>query len=176
MPAAPKLASFPAIRGALRFYQICSIITGTMLLLLCAEMIVKYALGYELFLGGSGGFLWFAPVVEGPNGHESTGDGFNLSLGILVAHGWFYVVYLFSCFRVWSLMRWPFWRFLLLASGGIVPFLSFILEARVARDVKQYLVEREEEALSGEGQTHNLAKHSTLTQTIPTEQHERPLL
>ena len=110
MPRAPKLASFPAIRGALRFYQVCSVITGTMLLLLCAEMIVKYALGYELFLGGSGGFLWFAPVVEGPDGHESTGDGFNLSLGILVAHGWFYVVYLFSCFRVWSLMRWPFWR------------------------------------------------------------------
>ena len=65
MPRAPKLASFPAIRGALRFYQVCSIITGTMLLLLVAEMIVKYALGYELFLGGSGGFLWFAPVIEG---------------------------------------------------------------------------------------------------------------
>ena len=106
MPRAPKLASFPAIRGALKFYQICSIITGTMLLLLCAEMFVKYALGYELFLGGSGGFLWFAPGGRGPDGHESTGDGFNLSLGILVAHGWFYVVYLFSCFRVWSLMRW----------------------------------------------------------------------
>jgi hypothetical protein len=143
MPAAPKLASFPAIRGALRFYQICSIITGTMLLLLCAEMIVKYAVGYELYLGGTGGSLWFAPVVEGPEGLESTGDGLNLSLGILIAHGWFYVVYLFSCFRVWSLMRWPFWRFLLLASGGIVPFLSFFLEARVARDVRRYLTERE---------------------------------
>src|SRR5215207_8874218 len=116
MSPVPKLASFPAIRGALRFYQICSVITGTMLLLLCAEMLAKYVLGYELFLGGSGGFLWFAPVVEGPEGYESTGDGFNLSLGILVAHGWFYVVYLFACFRVWSLMRWPFWRFLLLAS------------------------------------------------------------
>ena len=46
MPSAPKLATFPAIRGALRFYQICSVITGTMLLLLCAEMIAKYAMGY----------------------------------------------------------------------------------------------------------------------------------
>ena len=163
MPPAPKLASFPAIRGALKFYQICSVITGTMLLLLCAEMLVKYALGYELFLGGSGGFLWFAPVVEGPNGSESTGDGFNLSLGILVAHGWFYVVYLFSCFRVWSLMRWPFWRFLLLASGGIVPLLSFFLEVRVARDVRAYLKTREETEL------HSRAEHSSLTQAIPTE-------
>ncbi len=161
MPVAPKLASFPAIRGALKFYQICSIITGTMLLLLCAEMFAKYALGYELFLGGSGGFLWFAPVVEGPDGHESTGDGFNLSLGILVAHGWFYVVYLFSCFRVWSLMRWPFWRFLLLASGGIVPLLSFFLEVRVARDVRTYLKAREESERSAAAQP--------LTEAIPTE-------
>ena len=51
------------------------------------------------------------PVVRaggrGPRPAASpTGDGFNLSLGILVAHGWFYVVYLFSCFRIWSLMRW----------------------------------------------------------------------
>ncbi|MFT4135956.1 DUF3817 domain-containing protein [Microbacterium sp.] len=139
----PKLASFPAIRGALRFYQIASVITGTMLLLLCAEMWVKYGLGYELFAGGSGGPLWFAPVVEGPHGTESTGDGANLSLGILVAHGWFYVVYLFACFRVWSLMRWGFPRFLLLALGGIVPFLSFIMEARVGREVRAYLAQRE---------------------------------
>jgi hypothetical protein len=163
MPPAPKLASFPAIRAALKFYQICSVITGTMLLLLCAEMLIKYALGYELFLGGSGGFLWFAPVVEGPEGLESTGDGLNLSLGILVAHGWFYVVYLFACFRVWSLMRWPFWRFLLLASGGIVPLLSFFLEVRVARDVRAYLTTRDEAEL------HSRAEHSSLTQTIPTE-------
>ncbi len=173
MPSAPKLATFPAIRGALRFYQICSIITGTMLLLLCAEMVAKYALGYELFLGGSGGLLWFAPVDAFG---ESTGDGLNLSLSILVAHGWFYVVYLFSCFRVWSLMRWPFWRFLLLALGGIIPFLSFFLEVRTARDVKSYLAERETAALAGEGQTHNLAAHSTLTQNIPTDTPERPLI
>ncbi len=143
MPPAPKVASFPAIRGALKFYQICSVITGTFLLLLVAEMIVKYAFGYELFIGGSGGFMYFAPVVQGPHGSESSGDGLNVSMSILVIHGWFYVVYLFSCFRVWSLMRWPFWRFLLLAAGGIVPFLSFIMEAIVARDVKKYLADRE---------------------------------
>ena len=40
-------------------------------------------------------------------------------------------------------MRWPFWRFILLALGGVVPFLSFIMEAIVARDVKHYLAERE---------------------------------
>ena len=144
MARAPKLASFPAIRGALKFYQLCSVITGVGLLLLCAEMILKYTpLHVELFLGGSGGFLWFAPVVEGAEGLTSTGDGFNLSLGILVAHGWFYVVYLFACFRIWSLMRWPFLRFIVLALGGIVPLLSFFMEARVGREVRSYLADRE---------------------------------
>jgi integral membrane protein len=158
MPRAPKLASFPAIRGALKFYQISSIITGTMLLLLLAEMILKYTpLHLELFAGGSGGFLWLAPVIAGPgcewwslflpmtNDCEmmSAGDGFNISLFILVAHGWFYVVYLFSCFRIWSLMRWQFARFITLALGGIVPLLSFFMEARVAREVRGYLAQRE---------------------------------
>lgn len=144
MPLAPKLASFPAIRGALKFYQICSVITGTFLLLLVAEMVLKYTpIRLELFLGGSGGFLWFAPVVDGPNGLESTGDGVNISLAILIVHGWFYVVYLFSCFRLWSLMRWQFGRFIMLAAGGVIPFLSFIMEGIVARDVKRYLAERE---------------------------------
>lgn len=140
----PKAASFPAIRGALKFYQIASIITGVMLLLLVAEMVLKYTpIHLELFAGGSGGLLWFAEVVEGPEGLESTGDGVNLSLGILIAHGWFYVVYLFACFRMWSLMRWPFLRFIMLALGGVIPLLSFFMETRVARDVKAYLDSRE---------------------------------
>ena len=158
MPRAPKLASFPAIRGALKFYQICSVITGVGLLLLLTEMILKYTpLHVELFAGGTRGFLYFAPAIPGPacewfslflpggNGCEivSTGDGVNISLAILVVHGWFYVVYLFSCFRVWSLMRWPFPRFILLALGGVVPFLSFFLEAITARKVTTYLAERE---------------------------------
>lgn len=178
MPRAPRLASFPAIRGALKFYQICSIITGIMLLALLAEMILKYSpLHLELFVGGSGGVLWLAPVIAGPdclwwslflpttNNCEmiSTGDGFNVSLFILVAHGWFYVVYLFACFRIWSLMRWGFPRFLLLALGGVIPLLSFFMEARLAREVRAYLQRREDAEL------HTAAAHSTLTHSIPTE-------
>lgn len=157
----PKAASFPKIRGALKFYQIASIITGVMLLLLLVEMILKYTpIHLELFAGGDRGFLWFAPVimqdgcqwfsffVPGGSGCEdiSTGEsagGLNLSLLILVAHGWFYVVYLFAIFRLWSLMRWPFSRFILLALGGVIPALSFIMEIKVSREVKAYLASRE---------------------------------
>lgn len=162
----PKVASFPAIRGALKFYQIASIITGVMLLLLLTEMILKYSpIHLELFAGGSGGVLWFAPVIPGPGCEwyslfvpggmdctmQSSGDGVNVSLMILVAHGWFYVVYLFACFRVWSLMRWRFGRFILLAMGGVVPLLSFFMEVRVSREVKAYLSERDPSTGSGTG-------------------------
>jgi integral membrane protein len=138
MPLEPKLADLPRIRGALRFYQVASIITGVLLLALCAEMLMKYAFGLELELGGPQGFLAFVP-----------GDlvtAVNLSTGILIVHGWFYVVYLFADFRLWSLMRWPFGRFILIALGGVIPFLSFILEVRIAREVREYLERRESEA------------------------------
>jgi integral membrane protein len=134
MPLEPKSADLPRIRGALRLYQVSSVITGLLLLALCAEMIMKYAFGLELELGGSQGFLAFVP--------GDTITAVNLSTGILIVHGWFYVVYLFSDFRLWSLMRWPFGRFILIALGGIIPFLSFILEVRVAREVRAYLAQR----------------------------------
>ncbi len=146
MPLEPKPADFPRIRGALKFYMVASVITGVMLLLLCTEMLLKYVWHLELFAFGPNGVLAFEPVAETPQGLESTGTGVNLSTGILIAHGWFYVVYLFSNFRLWSLMRWPFWRLLVLASGGIVPFLSFILEARIGREVRDYLAAREADA------------------------------
>ena len=138
MPLEPKLADLPRIRGALRFYQVAAIITGVLLLLLCAEMLMKYAFGLELELGGPDGFLAFVPI--------DTVTAVNLSTGILIVHGWFYVVYLFSDFRLWSLMRWPFTRFILIALGGIIPFLSFILEARIGREVRTYLDRREADA------------------------------
>jgi integral membrane protein len=159
--AQPRLKTFPQIRRALRFYQIASVITGVGLLLLVAEMVLKYTpIAVELFAGGPRGFLHFDKVIPGPGctptsmltpwipGCEidSTGQGVNISLLILMIHGWFYVVYLLACFRVWSLMRWPFVRLLLLAGGGVVPFLSFIMEVFVVRDVRAYLAGREERA------------------------------
>ncbi|MCU1443013.1 MAG: hypothetical protein JWQ59_1163 [Cryobacterium sp.] len=131
MPLEPKPADIPSIPGALRLYQVASVITGVFLLLLCAEMIIKYAFGYEIELGGAFGFLALVP--------SGTATAVNLSTGILIAHGWFYVLYLFSDFRLWTLMRWPFSRFILIALGGVVPTLSFFVEARMARDVKAFL-------------------------------------
>ncbi|MCU1635984.1 MAG: hypothetical protein JWQ68_1223 [Cryobacterium sp.] len=140
MPLQPKRTDVPKIPGALRLYQVASVITGVMLLLLCAEMLVKYTFGHELELGGPGGLLAFVPA--------GTVEAVNLSTGILIAHGWFYVLYLFSDFRLWSLMRWPFSRFVLIALGGVVPTLSFFVEVRVVRDVRQFLAAHTADAVA----------------------------
>lgn len=176
----PKLSDFPRIRSALKFYKITSIVTGIMLLLLLAEMILKYSPTHlELFAGGEGGFLWFATVHVGEGcqwyslfnpfqeGCEmtSTGTGTNISLMILVAHGWFYVVYLISCFMLWSPMRWPFKRFLWLALGGVIPMLSFFMEVSTARNVETFLESAEQEAA-----VHAAAPTAAAT-TKPTSNH-----
>ena len=100
------------IRSALKFYKVFSYVTGVLLLALVVEMIAKYGFDTEIIVGGV-----------------------NLSIGVLILHGWMYVVYLLSDFRLWQLMRWPFSKFLLIALGGVVPFLSFIVEGRVHRQV-----------------------------------------
>src|SRR3954463_7625442 len=141
MALAPKLEDFPKIRGALRFYQVFAYVTGIMLLLLCAEMIVKYGLGYELFAFSNYGVLTFVPVQT-----AVAPTGVDLSTGILIAHGWLCVVYLTSAFRLWSLMRWPFTKFVMIALGGVVPFLSIILERKVHREVEEELAAHPEAA------------------------------
>ncbi len=132
MPLTPRASDVPRITGALRFYRIASYVTGILLLLLVLEMVLKYSpIAREIELGGSEGFLALVPV--------GTATAVNLSTGILIAHGWLYVVYLFADFRLWSLMRWPFTRFVIIAAGGVVPFLSFIVEHIMTRKVHDEL-------------------------------------
>lgn len=135
----PKPSDYPRIRTALKFYKVTSIITGTMLLLLCAVMVMKYAFHVQLFLFTPNGFARFEPLPEAGLESNFTPQGFDLFKAILIAHGWFYVVYLISNFMLWSPMRWPFVRFLLLALGGVIPFMSFFLEVRTVREVNAYL-------------------------------------
>lgn len=131
----PRIETFPKIRSALTFYRICAYVTGVLLLLLCAEMVLKFGFGHELEMGGPNGFLALAPAD-----HTTA---FNLNLFVLIVHGWFYVVYVFACYRLWSLMRMDFIDFVALALGGVIPFMSFIVEHRTYRRITSYLAERE---------------------------------
>ena len=131
MTLAPRTTDIPKIPRALQFYRVMAFVTGTFLLLLCLEIITRYVIGYDLELGGQFGFLALVP-------HDQV-TAVNLSTTVLVIHGWLYVIYLIACFWLWSLMRWPFLRLIVLALGGIIPVLSFILEGIYSRRVRDYL-------------------------------------
>lgn len=130
-PVALTGAQVERVSTALKWFRRAANVTGVLLLLLAVEIIAKYGFGSELEMLGPQGFLAFVP--------NDTVQAINLSSAILIAHGWFYVVYLFTCFRVWSLLRWPFWRFLWLASGGLFPVFSFFLERWAHRVVEEII-------------------------------------
>ena len=139
MALSPKISAISRIRKAVKFYRVASYVTGTMLLLLVLEMALKYSpLAREIEVGGSNGFLALVPI--------DTVTAFNLSTGILIAHGWLYVVYLFADFRIWSLFRWSFTTFVIIALGGVVPLLSFIVEHFITRRARVELAALEERA------------------------------
>ncbi len=133
----PPTRDFPTIRRSLLFYKTFAYATGVALLLLCVEIVVKYVFGLELQLGGPYGFLAFVPT--------SQMHGVNLSAGIQYVHGYLYLIYLISDFVLITVMRYPITRFLVIAAGGVVPFLSFVTERRVHGEVAAYLAEREAE-------------------------------
>jgi integral membrane protein len=148
MALKPKLSNLPRIRSALRLYRVTSIVTGAFLLLLVLMMVFRYGFGVDIELNGPEGFLALTP--------KDLIIGINLSTIILIVHGWFYVVYLYSDFRLWSLMRWTFPRFILIALGGVIPFLSFIVERRVHRQTVAEL-----EALQSAQPLHSDQKEET---------------
>jgi integral membrane protein len=137
----------PAIRSALKLYKVSSFITGIFLLLLMATWglrrleVVSFGslIGYDLWILGPNGFLTAEPYLNEGEGMPET--GLSLTVAILVVHGWLYVLYLFADFRVWTLMRWSFLRFLIIAAGGVVPFLSFITEKHYAELAEKQIAE-----------------------------------
>lgn len=99
-------------RGSLQRYRVLAWITGTMLLVLCVEMLLKYVLQLPGF------------NVEGDPRNEAARI-------IAMVHGWVYVVYLVTVFDLWSTLRWRLGRLVTMAAAGVVPVMSFVLERRV---------------------------------------------
>lgn len=118
------LKRFTSAKNAVRFYRVLALITGTMLLILTAEMIYKYLI---------------TPAIGGDPQTALMLGSFNLAAAIAICHGWCYVVYLISCFWLNQQMRWGLKRLLVLALAGVVPVMSFILERRIHRQVEREL-------------------------------------
>ena len=102
----------PRVSGALTRYRVMAVITGTFLLLVFTGVILKYVLRID------------NPTVVTITGY------------IAMVHGWIYVIYLITTIHLWLLMHWGLGRLVVMGLGGIVPFLSFILEHRIALEVK----------------------------------------
>jgi hypothetical protein len=66
-------------------------------------------------------------------------SGLDLTVISLIVHGWLYVAYLFGDFRMWTLFRWNFLRFIVIALGGVVPLLSFFTERHYSRVAERQL-------------------------------------
>lgn len=96
-----------AIGPVLTRYRVMAYVTGSFLLLLTLEIVLKY----------------------GFNGGESVLGGW-----IAITHGWIYVIYLVSVVDLWSSLRWPIGRLVVLVLAGVVPALSFVAERKVTRD------------------------------------------
>ncbi|MEY4990925.1 MAG: hypothetical protein RIS08_1151 [Actinomycetota bacterium] len=133
------------LRKVIGFYRVSSYVTGIFLLLLMITWGIRRLpfLGYDLWLMGPNGFITFERY--GVEGEGLPDVGANLTVWILIIHGWLYVVYLLADFRLWTLLRWPFTRFLFIALGGIVPLLSFYTEARYAKVAQAELEKMERE-------------------------------
>ncbi len=111
-PSTDPAAVDPRVRraaGALGRYRVMAYVTGSMLLVLCLEMVLKY--GFHVYA------LDWVPRT----------------------HGFVYIVYLATVFDLWSVMRWRLGRFATMAAAGVVPVMSFVLERRVHADGQERL-------------------------------------
>jgi hypothetical protein len=133
--AAPELAS------ALRLYKITSYVTGVFLLVISVLYGIRLGLSSDLWIGGPDGLIGLAQFAVDPTSGERTGfptQGFSFTTISLIVHGWLYVAYLYADFRLWTLLRWGIGKFLLIALGGVVPFLSFFTERHFAKVAEGY--------------------------------------
>ena len=139
----PAASQIEQVKKVLKLFTASSYITGTFLLLLMITWGIRRLpfLGFDLWLFGPNGFITFEQYgIEGEGLPEV---GVNLTVAILIVHGWLYVLYLFADFRLWTLMRWSFFRFLIIAAGGVVPMLSFFTESYYAKLARKQLSEIE---------------------------------
>jgi len=95
------------IGGALLRYRIMAIVTGTALLLL-----VFVAIPIQ---------IW---------GHN---DGPVSVIG--TTHGFLFIAYLITGLDLGIRVRWPLWRLGLVLIAGTIPFMSFVMERSVTREL-----------------------------------------
>ena len=129
------------LRGALKYFKVTSYITGIFLVLIMILWGIRLAIQADVWLAGPDGFAYLAYYSLDAAG-EKVGfpeTGIHLTSISLIIHGWLYVAYLFGDFRMWTLYRWSFMRFLVIALGGVVSLLSFFTERYFSKVAERQL-------------------------------------
>jgi integral membrane protein len=129
------------LQGALKYFKVTSYITGIFLLVITGLFATRLGLSSDVWVGGPNGLISLAQFSVDPNSGERIGfptQGFSFTTMALIVHGWLYVAYLFGDFRLWTMLRWGIGKFLIIALGGVVPFLSFFTERHFAKLAEGY--------------------------------------
>lgn len=127
--------------GVLKYFKVTSYITGIFLVLIMILWGIRLSVHADLWLAGPDGLFAMAyySVDELGNKVGLPSTGLDLTSASLIVHGWLYVAYLFGDFRMWTLFRWNFRRFLIIALGGVVPLLSFFTERHFSKVAERQL-------------------------------------
>jgi integral membrane protein len=106
MPGVSEIKSVDAARRALTYFKTRAVIVGVGLLILCAEMVLRY--GFDKH------WLDFWPQP----------------------HGFLYILYVFATANLGFKVNWSLGKMVLVMLAGVVPFLSFWAEQKVAAEVE----------------------------------------
>ncbi|RNE49690.1 DUF3817 domain-containing protein [Corynebacterium alimapuense] len=108
--AAPKIhpERQRRVKNALRIFSVTAWVTGVFLLILVVRMVLEYVLKVEI--------PEWATVVA-------------------ILHGWAFMAYLLATLNLGLKARWKPIVWFTTAISGVVPFLSFIVEANRRREV-----------------------------------------
>lgn len=116
--ARPALAIAPedvdAVRPRLKFFEVMAFVVGIGLLVLVVEVLLSYVFG-----------------MDGKNGNPENPLGWWPQ-----PHGFVYMVYLVATAVLGFKVGWSLPKMVLVMLAGCVPFLSFWVERRVAREVE----------------------------------------
>ena len=111
------------MRNALIRYRVMAYVVGVLLIVLvCVGLPLKYIYGNDTVVNVAG-----------------------------VAHGWLYMILIITAIDLGRRARWPWWRLLVIALAGTVPFVTFVAEHSATKDVKAKLAL--DEARDGDPET-----------------------
>jgi integral membrane protein len=97
------------VQGALKRYRIVANVVGVLLVLLTVGMFLKYLPPHD-------------PTMVSVVG---------------TIHGGFYMVYVLMSYDVWRRTGWPLIKMFDMVLAGIVPFRTFFVERKIARQVQE---------------------------------------